>query len=396
VAAPRTILRHRIRQLEQRQLSKIRTWADANLAAPRPTMFYMFSGPDFLYANAFYSKATTYVLSALEPVGFGARSHEIAARRPRLGALQCRTFAGFDPELQLLHHQADEGRPAGRRAQRHLADPVCFPGALGKDHPRRQPGGARRQGAACISPTKMPARTPRGACGSCSPAATARKRRCIIFQHRSFQQRRQEQRLPEILRDAGARQQPDQERVLSAARRQFHHRARFLLANSATIIQDDSGIPLAITIRRNGGSFRSAATPVRSPNSPAATSRPMPSCSSAASRWISASAIAGGRMNRTCCCRSGCHRTVRARGTRRRRRRRTVTEARAPKRPRPPSADPRAVSNTAPGFCPIVLARRIAVQPTAFGSPANGLARDDKSCGAGVVSKLSLKIGRPR
>jgi hypothetical protein len=56
-------------QLEQRQLSKIRSWAETNLAAPRPTMFYMFSGPDFLYADAFYSKATTYVLSALEPVG---------------------------------------------------------------------------------------------------------------------------------------------------------------------------------------------------------------------------------------------------------------------------------------------------------------------------------------
>jgi hypothetical protein len=56
-------------QLEQRQLSKIRAWADANLAAPRPTMFYMFSGPDFLYADAFYSKATTYVLGALEPPG---------------------------------------------------------------------------------------------------------------------------------------------------------------------------------------------------------------------------------------------------------------------------------------------------------------------------------------
>jgi hypothetical protein len=56
-------------QLEQRQLSNIRAWADTNLAAPKPTMFYMFSGPDFLYADAFYSKATTYVLSALEPVG---------------------------------------------------------------------------------------------------------------------------------------------------------------------------------------------------------------------------------------------------------------------------------------------------------------------------------------
>jgi hypothetical protein len=56
-------------QLQSRQLSKIRAWSEANLAAPKPTMFYMFSGPDFLYADAFYSSATTYVLSALEPPG---------------------------------------------------------------------------------------------------------------------------------------------------------------------------------------------------------------------------------------------------------------------------------------------------------------------------------------
>jgi hypothetical protein len=56
-------------QLEQRQLSRIRAWSESHLAAPKPTMFYMFSGPDFLYANAFYPKASTYVLSALEPVG---------------------------------------------------------------------------------------------------------------------------------------------------------------------------------------------------------------------------------------------------------------------------------------------------------------------------------------
>ena len=56
-------------QLEARQLSKVRTWADTNLAAPKPTMFYFFSGPDFLYANAFYGKATTYVMAALEPSG---------------------------------------------------------------------------------------------------------------------------------------------------------------------------------------------------------------------------------------------------------------------------------------------------------------------------------------
>ena len=68
--------------------------------------------------------------------------------------------------------------------------------------------------------------------------------------------------------------------------------------------------PWAITIPGNGGSFRSAATPVRSPNFPAGTSRHMPSCSGKASRWISALAIAGARMNRTFCCRCGCLRMV--------------------------------------------------------------------------------------
>ncbi|HZR77369.1 hypothetical protein [Bradyrhizobium sp.] len=56
-------------QLEQRQMSKVRAWSEANISALKPTMFYMFSGPDFLYANAFYPSATTYVLSALEPPG---------------------------------------------------------------------------------------------------------------------------------------------------------------------------------------------------------------------------------------------------------------------------------------------------------------------------------------
>src|ERR1700744_1656566 len=56
-------------QLDQRQMSKVRAWSDANIAAPKETMFYMFSGPDFLYANAFYPKATTYVMAALEPPG---------------------------------------------------------------------------------------------------------------------------------------------------------------------------------------------------------------------------------------------------------------------------------------------------------------------------------------
>ncbi len=55
--------------LEQRQLSKVRAFAARNLTSPSKTLYYMFSGPDFLYADAFFPKAETYVLVGLEPVG---------------------------------------------------------------------------------------------------------------------------------------------------------------------------------------------------------------------------------------------------------------------------------------------------------------------------------------
>lgn len=56
-------------RLEKRQLSRVRAWSKQYLPEQRPLMLYMFSGPDFLYADAFFPNATTYVLSALEPVG---------------------------------------------------------------------------------------------------------------------------------------------------------------------------------------------------------------------------------------------------------------------------------------------------------------------------------------
>lgn len=55
--------------VEKSPLSKIREWSAANLKSPQKTMFYMFSGPDFLFANAFFPHPSTYVLAALEPAG---------------------------------------------------------------------------------------------------------------------------------------------------------------------------------------------------------------------------------------------------------------------------------------------------------------------------------------
>ena len=59
-------------QLERRQLSQIRQWGPQFLSGfyeSEAPMFYMFSGPDFLYANAFFPYARTYILCGIEPVG---------------------------------------------------------------------------------------------------------------------------------------------------------------------------------------------------------------------------------------------------------------------------------------------------------------------------------------
>ena len=74
------------KELEARRLSKIRAWTDLNLKERRGPLYYMFSGPDFLYANAFYPNASTYVMSGLEPVG---RIPEVSERtRQSLGNLR--------------------------------------------------------------------------------------------------------------------------------------------------------------------------------------------------------------------------------------------------------------------------------------------------------------------
>lgn len=63
-------------KLERDRLSKIRAWSATHLTEPKPVVLYMFSGPDFLYVDAFFPDRSTYVLSGLEPIG------EIPAIRP--------------------------------------------------------------------------------------------------------------------------------------------------------------------------------------------------------------------------------------------------------------------------------------------------------------------------
>lgn len=57
------------KSLEDRQLSKVKAWSKSHVTKAEPVLFYMFSGPDYLYADAFFPAAKTYILAGLEPVG---------------------------------------------------------------------------------------------------------------------------------------------------------------------------------------------------------------------------------------------------------------------------------------------------------------------------------------
>lgn len=60
------------RSLDKRLLIPERQWAEKELGAVASsdrTVFYPFSGPDFTNVNAFFPRARTYVLVALEPLG---------------------------------------------------------------------------------------------------------------------------------------------------------------------------------------------------------------------------------------------------------------------------------------------------------------------------------------
>jgi hypothetical protein len=64
-------LDHKWAKMDQRQLVHVRDWVRSNPAASRVsgTIYYMFSGPDFLYARTFFPNASTYILCGMEPIG---------------------------------------------------------------------------------------------------------------------------------------------------------------------------------------------------------------------------------------------------------------------------------------------------------------------------------------
>jgi hypothetical protein len=231
-------------QLDQRQLSKIRAWANTNLAAPKPTMFYMFSGPDFLYADAFYSKATTYVLSALEPPG----SVPDLTRLPRggVGAALYNVERSLSSILSFSFFITKMMKVDLRAGQLNGTLPILyvFLARSGKTIREVGPVSIDDKGAAYF--------------GSENPGKNATRGVRIVFAGSDGVQRTLYYFSTDLsnpgVKASGFLQfcrtlAPGNSLIKSASyllhSGNFTTVRDFLLANSATIIQDDSGIPLA-------------------------------------------------------------------------------------------------------------------------------------------------------
>src|SRR5207253_8063529 len=78
-------------QLDLRQLQKLHAWQGTYLpetTQPIPVAFYMFSGPDFLYVDQFFPKASVYVLCGKESMGPPPDPLRIANLSGALGNLE--------------------------------------------------------------------------------------------------------------------------------------------------------------------------------------------------------------------------------------------------------------------------------------------------------------------
>ena len=139
------------KSVDARQLSRVRAWVSGNLSDTSGTLFYMFSGPDILYATTFFPNASTYVLSGLEQTGPIPNLSNVNRLRALGGPRPRQDVAAAGIEPRVLHHLAD-GRPlVARPAPRHHSGHVPVSRAHRQDHQGRELRAAgaerHRQGA---------------------------------------------------------------------------------------------------------------------------------------------------------------------------------------------------------------------------------------------------------
>ena len=229
-------------QVEQSQLTRIRAWSAGNLSASRPAMFYMFGGPDFLYANAFYPDAKTYVLSGLEPAGSVA---DLTTLRGSLAPDLARLRVSLRWILQYSYFITSQMGSDLHRGRLTGTLPVLdvFLARSGKTIREVTPVVLDDNGA--VEPDDTARRVPARGVKIVFAGGDGQERTLYYFSTNLANDGVSKSKFLAFCEALG----PGESLVKSASyllhRNDFSMVREFLLANSAVMVQDDTGIPLA-------------------------------------------------------------------------------------------------------------------------------------------------------
>lgn len=230
--------------LEQRQLAKIRDWTHSALVKRQPVVFYTFSGPDFLYADALLPGASTYVLSGLEPVGRiptpdglerASLSSELYQLESSLNSvLSFSFFRTKEMKVKLRSRYLDGTLPIMlvflSRANKTVHDVELIGlDAEGGVHPAGEPGLSKAAPGVKIS---------------FSDAGSDEKKTLYYFSTNLDNDGVKQSGFFAFCRKLGQGDSLVKSASYLMHQNHFSQVREFLLANSATLIEDDSGIPV--------------------------------------------------------------------------------------------------------------------------------------------------------
>jgi hypothetical protein len=230
-------------RLDQRQLGRIRAWSASNLTTPHSTVFYFFSGPDFLYADAVYPNAKTYVLAGLEPVGTVPDLTTLRGSvAPNLSQLRASLSSILSYSFFITHHMKHDLR-AGR-VNGTLPILYVFLARSGKTIQEVTPVRLDEEGA--VQPDVDSGRgNPTRGVKIVFSGSDGEARTLYYFSTNLADDGVRSSKFLKFCEALG----PADSFVKSASyllhSGGFGKVREFLLANSAVMVQDDSGIPLA-------------------------------------------------------------------------------------------------------------------------------------------------------
>jgi hypothetical protein len=113
--------------LDQRQMNNIRAWRADALASgiqANRVCLYLFGGPDFLYANAFFPDASSYVLQGLEPIESIPDLMTLAI--PSLNGILQNIEVSLSPVLNFSYFETKDMRSDLSRSQLKGVLPIIF------------------------------------------------------------------------------------------------------------------------------------------------------------------------------------------------------------------------------------------------------------------------------